>query len=84
MILTKEFFNQTKRKFNKKMADSCGVRAGAERPKGVTNKTQRPTETLRSARIVLSCTEDEKARLKAMADAQGKSVTEFILDALLK
>ena len=66
------------------MADRCGVRAGAGRPKGVTNKTQCPTETLRSARIVLSCTEDEKARLKAMADAQGKSVTEFILDALLK
>lgn len=61
-----------------------GKREGAGRPKGVLNKTKRPAETLRTARIVISCTDDEKASLKAMADAQGKKITEFILDALLK
>lgn len=60
-----------------------GARPGAGRPKGALGK-KRPAETLRNARIVLSCTEEEKAKLKAMAEAQGKNVTEFILDALLK
>lgn len=60
-----------------------GARAGAGRPKGALGK-KRPAETLRSARIVLSCTEDEKAKLKELAASAGKNVTEYILDALLK
>lgn len=61
-----------------------GKREGAGRPKGSLSKVQRPAETLRTARIVISCTDEQKAKLKALADAQEKNVTEFILDALLK
>ena len=61
-----------------------GARAGAGRPKGALGKNPRPAETLRNARIILSCTEDEKAKLKELAASHGKNVTEYILDTLLK
>lgn len=60
-----------------------GARAGAGRPKGASGK-KRPADSLRSARIVLACTEDEKTKLKELAASEGKNVTEYILDALLK
>ena len=55
-----------------------GYRPGAGRKKGSVK-----TEPHRSARIVLSCTEDEAAKIKELAQKQNKNVTRFIIDSLL-
>lgn len=61
-----------------------GTRAGAGRPKGAQNTVKRSEETLRTARIVLSCTEDEKRKLQEQAQAHGKNITQYILDELIR
>ena len=60
-----------------------GKRSGAGRPKGSLKKSQHRDETLRTARVVVSCTEAEKNKLKELADAQGMSMSEFILSRCL-
>lgn len=56
-----------------------GARAGAGRKKGTKLDINH-----RTARIVLSCTDEEAAKIKELAKQSGKNVTRFIIDAVLK
>ena len=56
-----------------------GYRPGAGRKKGSVKEGEH-----RTARIVLSCTDEEAAKIKELAKQSGKNVTRFIIDAVLK
>lgn len=55
-----------------------GSRAGAGRKKGTLNKGEKKT-----GRIVVSCYEEEEAKIKELAKKQNKNVSQFIIDLAL-
>lgn len=56
-----------------------GPRAGAGRKKGSVKG-----DNYASARIVLCCTPEEADKIKALAKENGKNVSRFIVETVLK
>lgn len=56
-----------------------GTRAGAGRKKGSVKG-----DNYASARIVLCCTPEEADKIKALAKENGKNVSRFIVETVLK
>lgn len=56
-----------------------GTRAGAGRKKGSVKG-----DNYASARIVLYCTPEEADKIKALAKENGKNVSRFIVETVLK
>lgn len=57
-----------------------GSRKGAGRKTGTTLNGD---GVYRSARIMVTCTEEEASKIKALAKANGKSASRFIVDLAL-
>lgn len=60
-----------------------GSRAGAGRKKGGSNAEKQKTG-YKTGRIVISCLESEAANIKELAAQSGKSVSQFVVESILK
>ena len=61
------------------MTEWGGKRDGAGRPKGSVSKWL----DHKTGRIVLACTEDEAAKIRELAAKSGKTISRFVVDAVL-
>ena len=59
-----------------------GKRAGAGRPKGSTG-TNKPLADKKTQRIVVQCTEKQRAQLIKQAEKAGQKLGPYILNAML-
>jgi hypothetical protein len=60
-----------------------GKREGAGRPAGSKSRWRKPESEHKNGRVVLACTEDEAARIKELAAKSGKTISRFVVDAVL-